>query len=96
MTTHTLFLTVKEPYYSQMKRGEKLIEYREYKQYWISRIINNEKNLRGIEIRKGRTRKKGDPRNLVFLWTGYTIETIVHPHFENVEKKVFTIPLVKP
>jgi hypothetical protein len=93
--THILFLTVKEPYYSEIESGKKGKEYREYKEYWISRIVKNEKNLRGIEIRLGPNRKKGDPRNLVFLWSGYTIETIIHPNFGNVPTKVFVIPLVK-
>jgi len=97
MTTDTLFLIVKQPYFDQEKSGEKPVEYRLYKNYWISRIIKNEKNLKRIEICNKRGTKKGDPNNLVFPWNGYTIETISHEVFgePSEEVVVFAIPLVR-
>ena len=35
-----LHLTLKKEFFDQIKRGEKTSEYREYKPYWIKRLMN--------------------------------------------------------
>lgn len=94
--TDTLFLTMKEPYFTQCKTGEKTVDYREYKPYWISRIEKNAHLLKKIEMRKGRRSNKGDPSNLIFPWKGYVIGMISHPIFNNgAPTKVFAIALMR-
>jgi hypothetical protein len=90
-----LVLTVLKKYFDQIKSGEKTVEYRLYKSYWISRIEN--KHFDEIEIRWGRpTRdalKNGLADILWFPWKGYAIETIMHEHFGSEPVKVFAIKL---
>ena len=35
-----LFLTLKKEFYDQIKSGEKTSEFREYKKYWIQKLVN--------------------------------------------------------
>ncbi len=36
----TLFLTLQKEFFDQIKSGSKKFEYREYKKYWIQRLMN--------------------------------------------------------
>ena len=36
----TLFLTVKKEWFDKIVSGEKIVEYREAKPYWISRLLD--------------------------------------------------------
>jgi len=51
-----LHLTIKEPYFSEIKNGTKVFEYREYKEYWTKRLENKEggfKHFDSIQFRNG-------------------------------------------
>lgn len=80
-------------YFDQCKAGTKKIEYRLRTAYWKSRVENPD--LKRIEMRKGRSACKGDLRNLVFEWNGYTETIITHPLFGENPVEVYAIPLVK-
>lgn len=51
-----LHLTIKYKWFREIALGKKLFEYREIKQYWISRLFNKDKSVREydeIHIRNG-------------------------------------------
>ena len=96
--TRTLFLTVSQPYFDEIKNGFKKFEYREYKRFWCERFIDGKDQPRDydfIEIRNKYSWKKGDPRNIIRPWRGWVIEVISHGVFKNNPKKVFAIRLVE-
>ncbi len=93
MRSDTLFLTMVGEYFDQCDTGTKKIEYRLRTKYWKSRVENPD--LKRIEMRRGRRAKKGDPKNLVFEWNGYTETTIIHKLFGKDPVEVYAIPLVK-
>ena len=63
-----LKLTIKKKYYNDIKLGKKKIEYREYKSYWIKRLIGKSYDM--IEFKNGY--KKDSPRMLV-EYHGYVV-----------------------
>lgn len=63
-----LKLTIKKKWFDLIKSGEKKIEYREYKQYWITRIVD--KNYDVIEFKNGY--KKNSPK-ILLEYKGYEI-----------------------
>lgn len=53
---NTLHLTIKEPYFSEIKNGTKVFEYRDYKTYWIKRLQNPDgsfKHFDFVQFRNG-------------------------------------------
>lgn len=38
----TITMTLKKKWFDQIKSGEKTIEYREFKSYWITRLVKDE------------------------------------------------------
>lgn len=48
---NVLFLTVTKHWFDEIKSGKKKIEYREYKQYWISRLKGKSYDI--VEFRNG-------------------------------------------
>ena len=44
-----LFLTLKKEYFELIKRGVKKHEFREYKPYWIKRLMNPDKNFKSYD-----------------------------------------------
>jgi len=68
-----LTLTMKYKYFDEIKNGIKTEEYREVKDYWISRLEG--KHFDVIELTRGRFVEKGDiDRRLWFRYEGYRIE----------------------
>jgi hypothetical protein len=43
---NTLRLTLKQPYFDQIKMGTKVIEYRDVKPYWTSRLYDKQGKVR--------------------------------------------------
>lgn len=63
-----LRLIVKKIYFDQIKSGEKRIDYRVFKPYWISRLWG--KKYDAVEIKNGY--RKDSPR-MLFKWRGVRI-----------------------
>jgi hypothetical protein len=83
-----LILHVKKKYFDEVKAGTKKEEYREYKDYWIKRLVG--KDFRTVTIQLGYSNQR-----LVFPYKGYRISTIKHLEFAGGQKAVpvFIIPL---
>lgn len=47
-----LFLTLKKQYFDQIKSGEKTSEFREYKPFWINRLMNEGGSFRHYDLIK--------------------------------------------
>lgn len=86
----TLQIAVNGEYFDQMKRGEKLDEYRLFNEYWMKRLS---KLYDRLIITRGYPRKDDEDRRLVMPYLGYEVKTITHKHFGNVPAKVFAIKL---
>lgn len=79
-----LTLTIKKKWFDLIKSGEKKIEYRSYKPYWIKRIVDKEYDV--IDFRNG---YRSDSPRVITKYEGYGIsEGECNPLGEN---KVFTI-----
>jgi len=79
-----LVLHLKFEYYDQIKRGEKLEEYR-LAEKWEKRIVG--KNFDNVVLWRGYQ----SGVFMVLPWQGYTRKTITHPHFGNAPVEVFAI-----
>ncbi len=89
--TRTLFLRVKTVYFNQIKSGEKKEEYRLYKPYWITRLVDREYDYLTID---NAYKPKSDPSNQIhFCYNGYDIRDIIHMEFGKTPEKVFAIYL---
>jgi hypothetical protein len=44
-----LHLTLKKEFFDQVKKGEKTSEYREYKPYWIKRLMNDDRSFKEFD-----------------------------------------------
>jgi hypothetical protein len=64
----TLKLTVKKKWFDKIRSGEKPFEYREYKSYWIKRLVDRDYDF--IEFRNGY--KKDSPK-IITIYKGYKI-----------------------
>ena len=45
-----LHLTLKKEWFDQILSGEKTSEYREYKQFWITRLMNNNGSFKHYDV----------------------------------------------
>lgn len=45
-----LMLTLKKEFFDQIKRGEKTSEFREYKAFWIKRLINSDGSFKHFDL----------------------------------------------
>ena len=56
MEDKILHLSIKEPYFSEIKNGTKKLEYRQYKEYWTKRLQNPDGSFKQfcfIQFRNG-------------------------------------------
>lgn len=84
-----LQLAVNGEYFDQMKRGEKVEEYRLVNDYWKKRLINREYDR--LIITKGYPKRDDASRRIDVKYKGCQIKTITHPHFGNQPVMVFAI-----
>jgi len=84
-----LHLSVKGEYFEQLKAGTKPFEYRRYTPYWKKRIEGRE--YENIIITHGYPKRDDLSKRLTFPWRGYEMQTITHPHFDNVPQDVYAI-----
>lgn len=85
-----LTLNLERKYFEEIKKGKKIEEYREYKEYWKKRL---EHNFSEVHIKLGYPPKGDLKRTIKFKWNGYKIKDITHPHFKNKITIVYAIDL---
>jgi len=84
-----LHLALKGEYFDQIKAGTKTEEYRMACYFWKIRI--EKPGIDRLILTRGYPRRTDWSRRLELPWRGYTIKTIVHPHFGNVPIEVYAI-----
>lgn len=47
---NTLYLPLKKEWFEKIESGEKTVEYREFKGYWIRRLKRTEQYFRGADV----------------------------------------------
>ena len=45
-----LFLTLKKEFYDQIKSGEKISEFREYKKHWFQKLLNEDGSFKTYDL----------------------------------------------
>lgn len=88
MEAINLFMTLKQPYFDQIKVGVKREEYREIKPYWTRRLEGRKYDT--ITFQNGYS--KTSPR-ITLVYRGYYIKELQHPEFKNKKIKVYAIKL---
>lgn len=84
-----LQLAVNGEYFDQMKRGEKVEEYRLVNSYWCRRILAR-KYVRLI-ITRGYPKRDDLSKRIDIPYAGYEVKVITHPHFGPDPVEVFAI-----
>jgi hypothetical protein len=87
----TLTIPLKREYFEQIKRGEKVEEYRIATPYWRTRLAGREYDQ--IVLTLGYPTRGDSSRRLLFPWRGARLTTITHPHFGPYPVQVFAIAL---
>lgn len=90
---NVLTLNLKSEYFEQIKAGTKTEEYRIVNTYWQKRIENRQYDQ--IHLLKGYPKKGDKSRTIVRPWRGYTIKTMLHPHFGENAVQVYAIKLTE-
>lgn len=92
-----LQLAVNGEYFDAMKRGEKTEEYRLVNDYWRKRLVNMKESGQvgrkydRLIITRGYPKKNETSKRIDIPYDGWTIKTIIHPHFGPEPVKVFAI-----
>ncbi|EOX8473410.1 TPA: ASCH domain-containing protein [Salmonella enterica] len=91
-----LQLAVNGEYFDQMKRGEKVEEYRLYNDYWRSRLICEAREDFPMQydrliITRGYPKRDDMSKRIDAPYAGYEVKVITHPHFGPEPVKVFAI-----
>lgn len=91
-----LQLAVNGEYFDQMKRGEKVEEYRLVNPYWCRRLSHGHnqqlpRRFNRLIITRGYPRKDDADRRIDIPYDGYEVKVITHPHFGPDPVKVFAI-----
>ena len=84
-----LYLNLKKEYFMDVAFGNKEFEYRLMTDYWWKRLMN--RHYEGIVIRCGYPKSNNTEKNIERPWLGVEIQTVVHPHFGNLQREVFAI-----
>lgn len=84
-----LQLAVNGEYFDQMKRGEKVEEYRLVNPYWGNRIFGRQYDR--LVITRGYPKREDLSKRIDVPYDGYEVKVITHPHFGPDPVKVFAI-----
>lgn len=84
-----LQLAVNGEYFDQMKRGEKVEEYRLVTSFWSKRILA--RNYDRLIITRGYPKRSDLSKRIDVPYAGYEVKVITHPHFGPDPVKVFAI-----
>ena len=85
----TLTLPLKGIYFDQIKRGEKLREFRLATPFWQRRLRGRKYDQ--LILTRGYPARDDAERHLVLPWRGYRMETLQHEHFGPEPVEVFAI-----
>jgi len=89
-----LILHLNKEFFEQIAIGHKAEEFRLVTPYWEKRLVQRQYEF--IILLCGYP-KRGDLQSQIIRpWQGYTIRTIIHPHFGKNEVKVFAINVSIP
>lgn len=66
-----LILNVKKRYFDAIKLGDKNIEYRKFKYYWIRRLSN--KQFNNVIIVHGYPKIRDAINSIIFPWKGFVL-----------------------
>jgi hypothetical protein len=88
MADKTLKLVLKSVWFNKIKQGLKTHEYREYKDYWISRLKNPEE-VKFVELQNG---YRANPEKMLFTVTGICVTDGQNTDLQT-KNKVFDIVL---
>ena len=88
-----LQLAVKKKYFDEIASGVKTEEFRMSNAYWMNRL--KDKDFEKVVITLGYPKKDDQSRRLEFKWSGYSIKTITHEHFDNKPVTVYAIKLIE-
>ena len=84
-----LQLAVNGEYFDQMKRGEKVEEYRLVTSFWSRRILARKYDR--LIITRGYPKRDDLSKRIDIPYDGYEVKVITHPHFGPDPVKVFAI-----
>lgn len=84
-----LVIPLKREYFEQIRRGEKLEEFRLCTPYWIKRLEG--RSYDRVVLTLGYPKKDDSERRLTLPWAGFTRKRITHPHFGVEPVEVFAI-----
>jgi hypothetical protein len=84
-----LTLNLKKEYFEQIKSGTKTEEFRLCKPYWKKRLEGQEYDE--VHLCCGYPTKTDMSRRIILAYQGYTIKTIIHPHFGDSPVQVYAI-----
>jgi len=84
-----LVLPLKGVYFDQIKRGEKLREFRLATPYWVKRLQGRRYDR--IVLTRGYPPRDDAERRLVLPWRGYRMQMLQHEHFGPTPVHVFAI-----
>ena len=85
----TLTLPLKGIYFDQIKRGEKLREFRLVTPFWCKRLQGQRYDR--IVLTRGYPLRDDPARRLMLPWLGYRMQTLQHEHFGPAPVEVFAI-----
>lgn len=86
-----LVLHLKREYFDQIKRGEKIEEYRLVTDYWKKRLEG--RRYQFVVLLCGYPSRKDESRRIIYSWKGYTKKTITHQQFGDKPVEVFAIAI---
>jgi hypothetical protein len=89
MSKEILTLNLKGEYFNQIKAGTKTEEYRLLKPFWRRRLEGRQYDE--VHICLGYPAKDDAEKRIIRPWQGYTVKTIIHPHFGNDPVEVYAI-----
>lgn len=84
-----LILPVNGIYFDQMVAGTKPFEYRLRNEYWHKRLVDRQYSR--LIITRGYPKNTEYNKRLVLPYLGYELQTISHPHFNNIPVDVYAI-----
>jgi len=87
----TLFLTIKKEYFDQIKRGAKKSEFREYKPFWIKKLMNADGSFQSYDFVLFRNGYHPDAPKLLVKFNGTRVKKERQGWFRSV--KYFEIKL---
>lgn len=93
MSDRVLHLNLKGCYFDAIRDGSKPKEYR-LADTWEKRLTG--KTFAAVHLMRGYPHRDDTGRHLLREWKGFTIETILHPHFGPAQVRVCAIDVSQP